>query len=266
MNILYDIQGSGRSGKGLLLCEWGSAYCCIALMEPETGLLHRLKYWSLEEPLSEEAARPVIEQLQSWAQQGSRVVFASAFAESLLVPQKLSAAPGKLFPSLFPGKSTVHEDRVGEWQLINAYAFPAPLDALLRRNFPDAEYFHVFTPALKYSAAGDASGHLQVCFAPGQFRVVVKKDGRLQLAQVYRYSAPLDVVYYLLRILSENGLTQADTTLSLAGLIDEESALYRELHQYFSGIRFNTPDGVAAEGGRPAHLFTSLYNLARCAS
>jgi hypothetical protein len=264
MNVLFDIQGSGPADGGLLLCEWGAGYCNVALLDSEGALPHRVKYWTLSDPLPEEELETVLDTLRQLSESAASVVFCSAFPEAVAVPARI---PGEgLLTALHPVRGTEHEDRVGEWQLNIRYAFPAPIDSALRALFPGAQYYHAFSPALKHPVGVDAARVLQVHFAPGQFRVLARRDGHLQLAQMYRYETPLDVVYYLLRIAKETGLSGAGTTLLLSGLIDEESALYRELHQYFGSIHFASPEGVPSEEGRPAHFFTSLYNLAQCVS
>lgn len=266
MNVLFDLQGSGRASGGLLLCEWGPGFCCTALLDGERQLLHRLRYWSLEEPLPAEDFNTLVDGLRQWSAHAARVVFCSAFPEAVLLPQRYAGAAADVVPELYPTGGTVQQDRIGEWQLTTAYAFPPALDAALHQAFPQAEYFHAFTPALKGHHGVDAPTQLQVHFAPRQFRVLARREGFLQLAQIYRYDSPLDVVYYLLRIAAETGLPGADTPLVLTGLIDEESALYRELYQYFTHLHFGTAPGAHAEEGRPAHFFTSLYNLAQCVS
>ncbi|GAB4091980.1 DUF3822 family protein [Flaviaesturariibacter terrae] len=266
MNVLFDIQGSGRASGGLLLCEWGAAYCCVALLDGDTRLVHRLRYWALEDPLPADDFDAILDGIRQWSAHAARVVFCSAFPEAVLLPQRWAGGAQEVLPTLFPVLGQVQQDRLAEWQLTTAYAFPPALDAALRAGFPGAEYYHAFTPALKCGSGIDAATQLQVHFAPKQFRVLAKRDGFLQLAQVYRYDSPLDVVYYLLRIAAETGLPGRDTPLVLSGLIDEQSALYRELYQYFSNLHFSRTDGMATEEGRPAHYFTSLHNLAQCVS
>ena len=266
MNILFDIQGSGRASGGLLLCEWGQGYCCAALLDGDSRLVHRLRYWTFDEPLPPADFDTIIEVLRQWSAHAARVVFCSAFPEAVLLPQRYADDAAAIVPALYPVGGRVQQDRIGEWQITAAYSFPPALGAALATNFPNAEYFHAFTPALKGHSGVDAPTQLQVHFAPKQFRVLARKEGFLQLAQVYRYESPLDVVYYLLRIASETGLPGSETPLVLTGLIDEESALYRELRQYFSTLHFGSAPGAAAEDGRPAHFFTSLHNLAQCVS
>ena len=108
---------------------------------------------------------------------------------------------------------------------------------------------------------------INIQFAPNQFSVLVKKRGQLQLAQIYKYQSPLDVVYYLLKIIEELDLSRDETVLILSGLIEEKSDLYKELYQYFLHIQFSSPASNNNENNDlPTYFFTSLYNLSACVS
>jgi hypothetical protein len=89
----------------------------------------------------------------------------------------------------------------------------------------------------------------------------------VQLAQVYAYKTPLDVVYFLLKICYEFALDQSEVFLILSGLIDQDSAMYAELYNYFLNLHFaQAPLFSLPENDYPHHYFTSLYNLAACVS
>ena len=93
------------------------------------------------------------------------------------------------------------------------------------------------------------------------------KNGQLQLAQIYPFTAPLDVVYYLLMISAQYDLPQAETKLILSGLLDEASALYKELYQYYTQVEFAYhPDFSLPPTDYHQHYFSSILNLAACAS
>ena len=100
-----------------------------------------------------------------------------------------------------------------------------------------------------------------------QFRVLVKKDHQVHLAQTYSYKSPLDVVYFLLKICYEFKLDQSSVFVILSGLIEKDSAMYRELHSYFVNLHFAEATSYELpQNELPHHYFTSLYNLAACAS
>jgi hypothetical protein len=266
MNLLFDLQGSGRASGGLLVCEWGAGYCCAALLDGDSLLLHRLRYWTLDMPLSSTDRDQVLEFIRPLSAHAARTVFCSGFPDAVLVPQRFATSGAEIISELFPAAGEAWQDQVGAWQLSATYAFPPSLHKQLTSQFPAAEYFHAFSASLKTSNGIDAPSQVQVHFAPGQVRVLARKNGFLQLAQVYRYESPLDVVYYLLRILETTGLSRSETPLVLSGLIEGQSSLYRELHQFFTTVFFASAPGAIAEEGRPAHFFTSLFNLAQCVS
>ncbi len=106
---------------------------------------------------------------------------------------------------------------------------------------------------------------LVVHFTNKEIRVTAIKQEQLKLAQIYAYTTPLDVVYYLLLICQEHDLSQTETPLLLSGLMSEDSAMYKELYQYFSNIQFWKPASkTALQSEYPHHFFSSLYNLAAC--
>jgi hypothetical protein len=89
------------------------------------------------------------------------------------------------------------------------------------------------------------------------------------MAQTFSYITPADVIYYLVKICHEFGFTQQAIRLAVSGLIEKESALYKELVHYFLNIRFREPSWqapVEGEAQYPAHFFTSLNDLALCES
>ena len=65
-------------------------------------------------------------------------------------------------------------------------------------------------------------------------------------------------------------MSQSGIELQVAGLIEEESTLYKELYQYFLRVTFRTaPDWgviVSGENKYPAHYFATLNELVKCGS
>jgi hypothetical protein len=112
----------------------------------------------------------------------------------------------------------------------------------------------------KYS--GDS---LFIDFRNEEFTVVGSAGKQLLLAQTYRYETPADVLYTLLKICRHFLFSQDSTPVELSGLIEKQSTLYKELYQYFNLVSFREA-GWVSDTGHPAHFFTSLNDLATCAS
>jgi hypothetical protein len=94
------------------------------------------------------------------------------------------------------------------------------------------------------------------------------KEGSLQLVQTFTYSSPEDVLYYLLKICKEFDMSQQEVKLSISGLIEKDSSIYRELYKYFIYPDFEIlPDGISladALNKYPDHYYSSISKLATC--
>jgi hypothetical protein len=158
-------------------------------------------------------------------------------------------------------------DRVADWQIVNSYSLPGTIHDRIVKQFPSAVFFHAYTPSLKIYNGFVAADQVDLHFTTHNFRVLVKKSQQVHLAQTYSYKTPLDVVYYLLKICYEFKLEQAEVFLIVSGLIDQDSAMYSELHNYFLNIHFaHAPSYTLPETEHPHYYFSSLYNLAACVS
>lgn len=269
VNTLFEINHSGpRSGNDTLLCEWGERYCCYTVYNGETNTLAGLHYFTFEGPASAEEVNEVIRLLKSEGLRYSKVVLCSGFPQALLVPrQHFSEAQSPAAVLNSEKRMNYFHDIIGEWQVVNNYAFPKAIYQRVEEEFGPVEMKHMYTTLLKTFNGYTAGAQVAVDFTPRTFRVVVKREGQVLLAQMYSYNAPLDVVYYLLKIYEELQLSKEDMHLVLSGLIEEASALYRELHSYFLNIHFAQPAGVPLiKSEHPAHFFVSIYNLAQCVS
>ena len=129
------------------------------------------------------------------------------------------------------------------------------------------KYWHRNTVSLKNNTATTEGGNILVNFRNEDFTVLASANGKLLLAQTFSYSTPADVIFYLLKICQQFGLNQTQVNIHLSGLVEQESALYRELHQYFLHVEFRNAGWKApVTNESPAHFFTSLNDLAKCAS
>ncbi|MDB5251905.1 MAG: hypothetical protein JWP27_1074 [Flaviaesturariibacter sp.] len=262
---VFDI--AGEAGKtDAVLCEWGETYCCVAAYDREAGILHSLRYFTLEGKASVWEVNAVLDALQDLGGADMPLILCAAFPEAVLVPKKFYSADAPYLPVIHDSPGQPLADHVGEWQLVNTYAVPALIRDGVAARFSSVRYYHAFTPCLKVYNGIAEPDQVDLHFSPSQFRLVVKRGGQLVLAQMYRYQAPLDVVYYLLKIFGELGLPRDQTVVVVSGLVEESSGLYSELHQFVPDLRFAPSPTISLQSDQPAHFFTSLSNLAACAS
>lgn len=191
------------------------------------------------------------------------------YPQAVLIPSAvhLPDESGGLHKTMFgtmAGKIIISE-LIPEWQLYNTYAVPSGVQQWLNNKFPAATYRHQYSLAIKNTRAVAGSGNLIVDFRTEDFILLAIKNSRLLLAQSFAYSTPEDVLYHLLKACQQFSLSQREVSLQLSGLIDKQSSLYKEIYQYFINIEFRETNWNTGNEF-PAHFFTSLNDLARCAS
>jgi len=265
LKILFHIGEAEEVIHGsTLLCEWGDDYCCFSAYDRQTKTLQNLQYVAFDR-LNDSVSNDILEEIKKETEY-DKILFCSCFSQAILTPAKTHSQSNSFFSFLYDERNIVAlRDIIPEWQLVNSYHFPEQLYKKILTAFPLACFLHVYTPSIKIYNGYVAESQVAVHFTPTNFRVIGKKGGQLQLAQIYPYQAPLDVVYYLLKIIQEFGLLMEDTCIILSGLIEKDSALYKELHQYFLNLHFALPGNVSLQNNElPQHFFTSMYNLAAC--
>jgi len=193
-------------------------------------------------------------------------------AGSVMVPFEFyNADAAKTILSVMYGNiigSSVISEPLHEWQLYNIYAVPNEVHDWVSRVFPSYKYRHNYTLSVGRLPA-DPADHILVDFTTDEFSFIVVKEGKLQIAQTLSYSSPEDILYHLLKACNRFSLSRGEIQLYISGLIEKESQLFRELYQYFLHTEFREPAWkmpTTEFRGYPAHFFTSLNDLAQCAS
>lgn len=265
LKTLFHIGPEERQ-EGPLLMEVGADHCTYAILSSDRRSITQLRYVSFDPFNAAEALQSIVDEL---GRPGEDVAISSAFPQALLVPQRIYGENDHSMLDLVydaPAQQYRH-DPIPEWQIVNIYGIPQPLYQTLSRQFSSARFYHAYTTTLKVYNGFVAENQMSVHFTTREFRVMVKKGEQLQLAQTYQYSTPLDVVYYLLKICYEFALEQSEVAVILSGLVENDSALYKEIHQYFSEVHFAQAQGPSLpESPHPRYFFSSLYNLALCVS
>ncbi|MDQ3683939.1 MAG: DUF3822 family protein [Bacteroidota bacterium] len=265
MKKLFQIGDEEKIIHGsTLLCEWGDDYCCFSAYDQQTKTLQNLQYVTFD-CLTDSISDNILQVIKKETEY-NKILFCSCSSKAILTPVKVHHQHNPFLSCLYGEKNTVAlHDVIPEWQLVNSYHFSTRLYQKILTAFPLACFLHTYTPFIKIYNGYVAESQIAVHFTPFNFRVIVKKEGQLQLAQMYCYQAPLDVVYYLLKIIQEIDLLKEDTFIILSGLIEQDSALFKELHQYFLNVHFALPGNVTLQNNKlPQHFFTSMYNLAAC--
>lgn len=258
--------GNDSAGCDLLLIEVGNNDCCSAFLKTSENRFYNIQYHSFDTGEEEFAINTILNELKE--QDCKRVVVSSSHPHALLVPNRYVDGQHSLVSAIYDvSDGKLLTDALPEWQLSIAYAVPDVVKKIILDKFESIEFRHAYASALKSTEAALLPSCIQIHFGTQHFHVIVRKENQVLLAQTYFYKTPLDVVYYLLKIFYEFGLEQSGIDLLISGLIDQDSAMYVELHHYFLNARFaGAPSFELPEHSHPQHYFTSLYNLAACVS
>jgi len=271
---LFNIKAGGEIEimQPVLSFRMGERHCCFSITGFATQELQQLAYYTDDEVnesflLKLFAAHPELN--------GNfyRVSVCYDHPQSTLVPLKYyNHEKGTLLLKTMFGVNVtaiVFSEAVTEWQLYNIYAVPKEVHGWMSMKFASGKFWHQYSVSIKNIIAADEDGSLLVDLRKEDFTVLAAANSKLLIAQTFNYSTPEDVLYYLLKVCQQFGLSQREVHLGLSGLVDLQSALYKGLHQYFIHIEFRDAKWtipISANNECPAHFFTSLNDLSGCAS
>jgi hypothetical protein len=266
---LFHIENGGSdTAQKVLSVRLGENHGCFSITGKQANELYELAYCT-EEYWNENSLTAFFAAYPSLQQSFYQVLIAYDFPQSILSPS-VSYKPEEsqellnTMHGVLPGSHIISE-RIAEWQLYNTYAVSAGVQGWINKKFPSAQFWHQHTLSIKRMNAGGNEGSLLVDFSNNDFTLLAAKNSKLLLARSFNYSTPEDVLYYLLKTCQQSSLSQKEVTVQLSGLIDKQSALYKELYQYFINVEFR--EAAWNTGSEyPAHFFTLLNDLARCAS
>ena len=246
----------------ILFLEIGKEYAAYAFMDQEHKAFDLVEYISFNEMECEEKIISTIDKLKTF--NPNRVIISSAFKEALLIPQNYFSENHSFIADIYsPLNFKTLDDKIAEWQIITSYGIPESIFNALQSTFVSTEYQHVYTCSVKRN--NEIESFISVHFNTHYFRVMIKKNNQVQLAQTYSYKTPLDVIYYLLKLSYEFSLSQSEVLLIVSGLVESDSALYQEIKNYFLNVEFSkATEYFIPKNDHPHYYFSSLYNLAEC--
>lgn len=268
MKTIFDITSrEGQPVQPVLSMQIGEKNLAFAITGAKGQDLYRLCYFQRE---PEESGLPerIREDYPELKENFYSIQLVFDYPNQALVPatEFRKEDAGLLLKALYgeTGTDSVITENLPEWQLYNIYAVPSGVLQQLNKWFPAAVSRHRFSLELRGLQVAEEAGVIRVDIRQDDFTLVAGKAGRLLLARTFPYETPADVIYYLLSVCSQLELGQQETVVELSGLLEKDSALFKELNQYFIHIRMREADWT--NSGQPAHFFTTLNELARCAS
>ncbi len=160
--------------------------------------------------------------------------------------------------------NVVLTDMILEKKVYNSYSVPVELINEISRRFPSAVTCHQFSGLVKNVAAEESK--ISIVFYPQKIVLILATEGNLQLLNTYYYKAPEDISYELLNICSQFKIS--NIALEVSGLIERDSALFKELYKYFEEVNMaQPPQGIAFSENMaifPSHYFSHFFVQASC--
>lgn len=268
-NRLFEFSAANSVSPDTILgLQFGKSHVAYALKNRNTQQLAALGYVQIGQ-WDKSVFETFITSIENLLHPQQQVEIAYDLADLSMLPvagfdeKKLQALHQSMYP--FEGPAVFKTETMAEWQLCLGYPVPASLYRGCESFFPKARVRHAFKLALDSAGQSGAQGKLLVDVGIETFRVIVLKNNRLQFFQNFTYESPADVLYYLLSVCEAQLVSPAETELVLTGLLEKDSALYRELWQYFTHVACREATFEASHFSYPAHFFTTLNDLLLCA-
>jgi hypothetical protein len=275
MNQVFKIGSSENLdvSQSVLLMEIGETHCCFGIADHATKILRQLFYFTVDEKDDGNIFQMILEKHLELKNSFHQVIIGYYLPENILIPLKFyrSEQTESILQSVYDkGQNFVISESLFEWQMYNAYNVPVNIHKLVATQFTGGQFWHVHSISLKNKIEPEENGSLLIDFKTESFSVIVLKGNSLLLSQIYSYVTAEDVLYYLLKICKQFSLSQDEVKLKLTGLIDKQSAVFKELYQYFLNLEFsshgNELQPIEEFSEYPAHFFTSFFKLASCVS
>lgn len=272
LNLQIKAEQTPDLSQTNLLMIAGENHFSYALLNRLTNELFEFGY-HYSEKFNEEGWTNFFDEHAKLSERYFQSAIAFCSPEALLVPSSLyKAEEAQLQHTVIYGQkvqSALITEFIAEWNLYNIYRVPESLRTAASRKFITGKFWNIYSVLLKNSAHENQSRFL-VNFRTDEFSVIVFRNGSLQLTQTFPYTSPEDVLYSLLKICNQFDISQQEVMISLSGLIEKDSSIYRELYKYFIQLDFETiPDSISvsqALSEYPLHYYSSICKLAKCVS
>lgn len=199
-----------------------------------------------------------------------KVQIVYSLTESVLIPFSLyNKEQNKEVIDLVHGDANhdaiILTEKINAHDLYNAYRVPTAIRKVVEEQYPYCNESHQYTAVLKQTAPG--KDELSAIFYDQKMVVSLFKNDQYQLINSYQFRTAEDVSFTLLNICHQ--FKAENIEIKLGGLIEENSALYRDIYKYFDTISFatNSPDGVYPEkiNKYPSQYFSHIFAFDSCA-
>lgn len=268
--VLEILSGKIDAGDCVLICEAGTDGFSYVIKNEASNEFVALAVYHFSGNYAGENSSPVLKEIfknEGMLSESFKKVFVIySYPESVLVPfemynsQKNSSVLNMIHGD-FTENDAVRSDVIEEIKAYNVYRIPSKLKDDIESQFPSAECLHQYS-ALAKNASPDGN-KITVIFYPNKIVLTVMKEGKLMLVNSFLYKRAEDVSYILLNTCQQ--FEMENVTLEASGLIEQNSALYKEIYKYFEHVSFAPLPGeiIMQEDFAvyPSHFFSHFFTI-----
>ncbi len=268
MKAVFEIMPDNIiAGKCELVCEVSNEGFSYLIKDCETNTFIALAVYHFSTIIPGNhisLLQKIFEGQELLSEDFKKVDIIYSFPESVLLPFSLynsrnNAEVLNMIHGDFSENDVILTDVLLENKVYNCYRMPAEISREVSNKFPSGIALHQYSFLMKNLSAG--SNKLSVIFYPQKIVLTVEKDGKLLLINSFHYKTAEDVSYTLLNVCRQFEIE--NMPLEVSGLIEKDSALYKEIYKYFDPVSFTSlPEGInfSEEMNKyPAHFFSHFF-------
>lgn len=274
MKAVFEILPvSVDAGKCILICEISNEGFSFAIKNDEQNTYVAVAVFQFDKGTDRKDYGNILQdaiQKQSLFSAGFEKVFIMySFEESVLIPFNLYSSLEnenvlKLIHGDIQNNTSVLTDLVTESGVYNVYRVPSQVVTIFKHKFPDAVNLHQYSVLLRQPQ--EKNDKLYIIFYLQKIVVKLNKNGSTILLNSFYFNKAEDVSYVLLNICKQ--FEVENIPLEISGLIEKDSALYKEIYKYFETVEFaslpsisNYADGITQQ---PSHYFSNIFAVDSC--
>lgn len=237
INIPININEKARVFLMIELCEKGISLVWHSLHPKEIA---GAEVYNFEEKDNvEEVLSGIFTNILNSKYHPEQIRISYNYKQSLLVPEKYyqSSTNADMLNLLYLDSHSdiVKFDHIPELEMYHIYRVPKKINDLVLSMLPNGVNFHSTSKQILMNKEDEGSHLLCIVFYH-RIKVILFKEGILQIVQQFEYNTPEDVAYYLLNVCEQYHVNSTEVKLRLQGLIVKDSKLYEYLYNYFLQI------------------------------
>lgn len=274
MNIVFEILPSSfEAEKCMLICEVNNEGFSFCIKDTERNSFIGLGIYHFDNSKPSEgfpiALQVLFHQKEFLSRDFKKVCIVYSFSQSVLIPFSIyKRENNKTLMNMMFGdletNETILTDVIPDQLMYNCYRVPAATIEVIQSHFKNTSVMHQYSLILK--RPHQEMNRMSVIFYADKLVVDLIKEGKHQLINSYNYQTSQDVSYILLNILHQSKIENIHLVIS--GLIEENSALYKEIYKYFDDIKLSDyrEENVYSEELKafPSHYFSYIFDMDSC--